>query len=117
MSPRIPNREREHAVQLLDTLFAELLISMKDDFGVRRGSKPVTPAKQQWAEVLRVVAFAVVGDPDCPVFVAHRLTPALAQIHNRKPCVAEQAAATILNTMAIGSAMGERSHHTFRGCD
>src|SRR5207247_10401718 len=66
----IPDREGEHAAELVDTRRSPLAVRAEDDLRVRR--RPKLTLADLSAELEVVVDLAVVGDP-VAAFVPHRL--------------------------------------------
>ena len=71
--PVVPECEREHAVQPLDTVGSELLVEMKQDLRVRTRDELVPFPLQLFFQLEVVVDFPVIGDPDRPGPIGHRL--------------------------------------------
>src|SRR5688572_19081382 len=82
--PRITDRQREHAVEMLDTRFAPLLISREDYFRIAGGLETVAFAGELGPEFLVVVNLAVEDDPEPAVMARHRLVSAWGQIKDRE---------------------------------
>src|SRR5947209_3829198 len=80
--------EGEHPAELLDALLAPLLVSVYDDLGVGVRHELVPFAPQLLLQFEVVVHLAVVGDPQRPVLVRHRLVAAL-RVNDGEPAVAE----------------------------
>ncbi len=71
----VPDGEGKHAAQLLHHFSAPLLITVDDDFSVGVGTESVAGGNQLRAQFLEVIDFAVEGDPDGLIFIAHGLMP------------------------------------------
>src|SRR5258708_1563018 len=72
----VPNRECEHAAQVLNAIAAVLFVKMNDGFGIAIGAIAVAALLQFLAQFGVIVDFAVEDNPNCAVFVAERLVPA-----------------------------------------
>ena len=66
---RVPDREREHAAQVLDAAVAPLFVGVDDGLGVRPGAIAMAGASRLAADLGVVVDLAVEDDPDRAVFV------------------------------------------------
>src|SRR5438876_8270450 len=71
--PIIPQREREHAVEMLHHLIAVLFVKVRQDFGVGSAAKGMTAGLKISAQFSVVVNLAVENDGDAFVFVINRL--------------------------------------------
>src|SRR2546429_3082978 len=80
----IPHSESKHPAQVLNALFAELLIKMNDYFSVACGRKSMPPAFKLFSERLVVINFAVEDSHDSPVFVVYWLLSSI-QIDDAEP--------------------------------
>ena len=87
---RVPDREGEHPVQALDARGALLLVEVDDRLGVGRGPEAVPARLEPGAQLAVVVDLAVVGDPDRPVLVGHRLMAGGREVDDREPPMAER---------------------------
>ena len=85
---RIPDREREHAAEVVDAVVAPLLVGVDDALGVRLRAIDVAEAFELAPEVAVVVNLAVEADPDRLVFVGERLL-AGGEIHDAQTAMAE----------------------------
>jgi hypothetical protein len=79
----------------MNTIRAFLFVKVDDDFRVRVGNKVVAFALQLTAKLGEIVNFAVVGDPDRAVFVAHRHVAVGRKIKNGKAAAAEANVGTV----------------------
>ena len=71
--PRIPDRQREHAVQLVDRAIAELFVEVNDHFRVGVRSKLMAAFDEARPQIAVVVDLAVEHQLHAAVFVANRL--------------------------------------------
>ena len=80
----VPDGKCEHPSEVMDTVFAILFIQMQDRFRVTATGITMASLFQLWAEIGIVVDFTVEDDPDCAVFIRHRLMPT-CDIHDAEP--------------------------------
>src|ERR1017187_459007 len=81
---QIANAECEHTVQAFNAVWAFLLIEVNDDFRVGLRRKSMALHLQIAAQLSKIVALAVLGDPDSSVFVAHGHVPAGRKVNDGK---------------------------------
>ncbi len=79
----------------MNAIGAFLFVKMDDDFGIGIRREVVALALQLPAKFGEVVDFAVVGDPDRAVFVAHWHVPVSGKIENGEAAAAEANVGTI----------------------
>jgi hypothetical protein len=60
---------------------------MNDHFSIGVGAESVPGGNQLRAQFLEVINFAIEGNPDRLVFIAHGLMPGGREIDNRQPAV------------------------------
>jgi len=79
-APAVPDRQGEHPFESMQEVRPLLLVEVQQRLGV--GARPVTVSFgfQFPAQDCMVVDLAVVGDPDRPVLVAHRLVAGGRQV-------------------------------------
>jgi len=70
---RIPDRHREHAVELLDEGVSVALVQMDDDLGVRTCAEGVALLRELVTKLVEVVDLPVENGPDVFVFATLRL--------------------------------------------
>src|SRR5262249_38925257 len=75
--PFVPDRQPEHAAEVVDAALTIFFIQMDDGLGIARGVKDMAAALQLAAELLEVVDFAVEDYPDRSVLVVNRLAAGL----------------------------------------
>src|SRR5579859_7599946 len=75
--PSIPNRESEHASQMLHTITTVFFVKMNDGFGITVCTVAMSLCLQASAKVDVVVDLAVVDDPNVLTLVSQRLVAAL----------------------------------------
>src|SRR2546425_1124360 len=111
--PGVPEREREHAAQVLDAEVTVTLVGGQDHLGVaRRGERPARRG-EPGAKLAEVVDLAVEDDVELAVGARHRLTTG-DEIDDGKPCHAEPDARTIVadpRPLVVGAAMLQRPQH------
>ena len=106
----IPQREREHAAQALDTILAPGFPGVDDRLGVAPGTEPVAQRRQLGDQRLVVVDLAVVDDADAAVLVVERLLPG-GKIDDRQPPVAQPDAGLDVQADLVRAAMMLRLVH------
>jgi hypothetical protein len=108
---RVPDREREHAIQRLGAPLPELLVKMDQDLGVAARLEAVPLRLERAAQLLVVVDLAVEDDLDRAVLVPHRLGAQRRQVDDRQPTVAERALLVFVKTLSVRPAVGDRRGH------
>src|SRR5207302_11169664 len=78
---RVPKGESEHAVQMLDTGVAVVLVQVDDDLCVALRCETMTPLQERVSELLIVVDLAVQDDDDRSILVEDRLITRLEVDH------------------------------------
>src|SRR5579864_7592462 len=73
----VPDRKRVHAAQVLHAIASVLLKQVDDGFGVAPGAIAVSARLEIFAQILMVVQFSVVNDPEIFVFVRDGLMSGL----------------------------------------
>jgi hypothetical protein len=73
----VPDRDREHAPQILDEGRSALLVQVGHRFGVAAGAEPVSAGLQPGLDLAMVVDLAVLDDVDAPILVRQRLAATL----------------------------------------
>ncbi len=109
----VPDRQREHPVELVDGVGALLLVQVDDRFRVALRSEPVAARDETRAQILEVVDLAVEDEPDRAVLVGHRLARVRRQIDDAQPPEAEPgpAAGRDVHAVAVGAAMEHAIPH------
>ena len=92
---QIADGKGEHALEPVNAICAFLFVEVDHDFRIGIGSEAMAFALQFAAKFGEIVNFAVVGDPDCAVFVAHRHVTIGREIENGKAAAAEADVRTI----------------------
>jgi hypothetical protein len=87
--PVVPDRNREHAVQVGDAVGAFLLVQVDNRFRITSRSKTVTALHELLPQFAEVVDLAVEDDTDVAVLVRHRLIRVRRQIDDPQPTEAE----------------------------
>src|SRR5207249_11444963 len=73
LSVAVPEREREHAAQMLDASLAVILVQMHQDFGIAFCLKPVPLRDESMTQFLEIVDLSVHHDADRSALVPDRL--------------------------------------------
>jgi hypothetical protein len=107
----IPNREREHPIQMLQTVEVELAIGGKNDFRVGARLESVPARLELGPEFLEIINFTVERDPDQTVRSRHGLPARWAQVDNREPPVTETRHAVNNRISSIRAAMYQEVAH------
>ena len=108
---RVPDRQREHAVQRVDQLGAALLPQVDQDLGVAPAAQPVPAGQQPLAQGLEVVDLPVEGDPHRAVLVGQRLGGRRREVDHAQPAVPQRGRPLDLDPLAVGPAVRERAEH------
>ena len=69
----VPDRDREHPVEVVDEVQTMLLVEMEDRLAVPGGLEPVTRALELGSQRAEVVDLSVEDQPERVVFVGERL--------------------------------------------
>ncbi|MEZ5121313.1 MAG: hypothetical protein R2736_07030 [Solirubrobacterales bacterium] len=100
LAPAVPQREGEHAAQVVHAVDAVVLVEVGDRLGVACGGQAVPGLAQPPAQVLVAVDLAVEDDDDRAVLVGHRLVAGLrvddGQALDAQPDVAVDEAPTLI---------------------
>ncbi len=108
--PRVPEREREHPVQVLDARVAVGLVQVQDRFAVGRSPERVTLGDQRFAQLAIVVDLAVGDEPQRAVLVRQRLVTA-ADVDDRQAAHPQRERTVDVDTLVVRAAMdGEPPH-------
>ena len=106
----IPDGERKHPTQHLQTPFAMPGIEMQQDLGVAIGSK----GSGQWlAKLAEIVDLAVVGEGERAQ--GHGLVAGGRQVENRQPGVAELGIPRSPDIVEVRSPVSQRPRHALDG--
>ena len=104
LASRVPQREGEHAVEMFDTGFAEVLPGMDDDLGIGLGREAMAAPQQGLAELDVVVDLAIEDGPHRAVLVGQRLAAALGGDDTKTP-MAERHGPVDVVALVVGSAV------------
>ena len=112
----VPEREREHAPEVLDERRPLLLVEPEQDLGVRRRPEAVALPLEVALERLVVVDLAVEDDRHRPALAPgrHRLGAALGEVDDREPAVPQADAAVGPRPRPLGVRPARR-HPVARG--
>src|SRR6267154_6416502 len=92
---QIANSEREHALEAMNTIRALFFVKVDHNFRVGIRGKGVAFALQLTAKFSEVIDFAVIGDPDRAVFVAHRHVAVGRQVKDGEAAAPETNVGTV----------------------
>ena len=106
----VPESDREHAAQAVDEAWTMLLVEMHQDFRVAPGRESVTARLERLHELLVVVDFPVLDDPDRFVLVADRLVAA-GEIDDRQAPRGEADVPVDERAAAVGASVIEALVH------
>src|SRR5712672_3654535 len=85
----ITNGKRKHAVKAFDAIRSLLLVKMKHYLGIGSRGETMALGLQFLAQFAEVINFAVVGDPQAAILVAHGHVAVGRKIENRQPAAAQ----------------------------
>src|SRR5262249_10273207 len=105
-----PEREGEHAAEVLDAIGAPRFPAVHDHFGVGLRAKHMAEGLELRNQFLIVVDLAVEDDDDGAVLVEERLL-AGRDVDDREASMAERDARLEVLAVRVGSAMGLRVVH------
>ena len=108
--PHVPDREREHAAQMVDAPRAVVLVEVDDRFGVAVGAERVAGAHELLVQLLVVVNLAVEHDADRAVLVEDRLLAAF-EVDDAEPAHAERDAVVDVDALFVGTAVHHHAAH------
>ena len=117
---QIADGKCEHAIQPIQALHTVLFVKMNHCFRVGMRAKTVPLALEVAAQIGEVVNFAVVGNPDRAVFVAHRHVAVGRKIENGQPPAAQPNVPAIRETALpepgiVGAAVRLHLRHAGEG--
>ena len=107
----VPDREREHPVEALDTGRTPRGVCGEHDLGVGVGDEAAALPSQLLAELAVVVELAVVGDDVVTGGVHHRLVALRAGIDDRQAAVGEPHRSVGELPFAVGAPVGDHVAH------
>src|SRR5690606_4330062 len=105
---RIPDRDREHAVDPIDEAVAPFEIGVQRDLGIGVGPKRAPAFLELLAQTAPAVDLAVERDPRLPVRREHRLPGGLAEIDDRQALETDFDGTVEPQATRIGPAVGDR---------
>ncbi len=106
----VPDRERELAVEALQTCRPPLLVGMDEDLGVAGRPEHVTELAQLDPELQVVVDLAVLHPPVPAAFISDRLV-AVGQVDDGEPRVDHPEAVVEVQPDTVRPSMGEIAGH------
>ena len=107
----LPDREREHAVEALDTARAPGVIGLDDDLGVAFGEEAIALRFERAPQVAEIVDAAVEHDGEAERRIEHRLLAGRREIEDAQPAVAERDATLGEEAARVRAAWRERRRH------
>ena len=107
----IPNDESIHAAQAVDNLLPPLFVAMQQRLGIGAAMENVAFSFKLAANLLEVIDFAIEGDDDGFLVVAHRLFSGLAQVKDGQTAKAQRHAIVDELIAHIRPAMDNAIHH------
>ena len=110
LSPRVPDREGEHPVEVVDTVLAVLLPRVHDRFRVRSGDEAMAEGGQLPPKSHEVVDLSVLNHVDRRVFVGDRLIAGL-EVDDPQSRRTEGHAAVDVVADRVGAAVAKGGDH------
>ena len=107
---RVPDGEREHAAEQLDTARTVLLIEVQNRLGIALRRECVSAPQQLAPQVAVIVDLAVEDDDLGPIFVENRLAPA-GQVDDAEPPHAQSHGAVHIDTLVVRPSVPDRFAH------
>ena len=86
----LDDREREHALEVVDEPVAPVVVALEQDLGVAGGEEAVAAADQVLPQFLVVVDAAVPGDGQPELRIDHRLGARFGQVDDLQAAMAER---------------------------
>ncbi len=109
-APPVPEREREHAAQMIEQRVSVLLVERKNHLAVAAGPEAMAAPLHVGADFPVVVDLAVRHQPERPARVDERLATAFDVDDGEAP-LAEHGACFLLHALAVGTAMHQSCEH------
>ena len=113
----LPDRKREHALEVVDAIRAPGGVGLEDDLGIAIRKEMVTKCTQPGPQVAEVVDTAVEHDAQAELVVDHRLLGVFAQIKDLQALVTNGQASGLKDTAAVRAAREEDTIHSCHGID
>ena len=110
LGTRIPQRQPEHAVELIHEVQPQLLVEMGDHLGIAPGPEAMPARSSRSRSAPVIVDLAVADHADRAVLVRERL-PTVRDVDDRQPPAAESGAALDRHPVAVGPAVDQRLTH------
>ncbi len=108
---RVPDREREHAVQSLDALLAPGMVRLDDDLAVAVGEEVIAGGTQFVAQLRVVVDGAVEHQRQAQLGIDQRLAGAVREVDDCEALVAEGERPVGVAAGVVGAAPLQAPHH------
>src|SRR5262249_32061413 len=106
----VPDHERKHAVELRQTVLAELFPGVDDHLRVGAGRESMAPRAELLRQAAVVVDLAVEDGMNRALLVGNRLTPG-GEIDDLQTPVAERHLSVDVISFVVGAAMTQRRRH------
>ena len=110
LSPHVPERKREHAVEMANEGIAVLCVQAQDHLTVRTGPETVTFGLEHLAQFAEIVDLAVAHDPKRTVRAGQRLMTS-GQVDDRQATHSDGARAVRVHPLVVGTAMDRDPTH------
>ena len=88
-----------------------MLVSVDDDLGVAAALELVAPFHQLFAQLSKIVDFAVMDEVNDAFRIAHRLVGRRAQVDDREPRMAQPDMRVAPDEKTVGAAMTQGRDH------
>ena len=111
MFSAIKKSEGEHAVEVVDAVFAPFFVCVNDNLGVGPGVEVIPESFQLDAHLLKVVNLSVVGDHHVTALVRHRLMTGGRKVNDCETAMAEPDGPIRVVPFAVRPAMGNDVGH------
>jgi hypothetical protein len=111
--PVIPDREREHAAEMLHTLCSKLLIGMDNHFRIGMRLESMPSSLEVGAQILKVVDLTIEHSRHSSVFVTDRL-PASRYIYDREATHPQRHIPLEKNPLIVRAAVRDGTAHAIQ---
>ena len=110
---RVPESQREHAVESRQRAIAEAVVELKNDFGIALGPKMGPRLLELLPQLAEVVDFSVEHDRQVVALVPHWLVGALGEIDDAQPTMTEHHRSGFLDPGPVWAAVHQGGGHGF----
>ena len=107
----VPNGEREHTAQVLDTIITKLFIRMNNGLGIAIGVKVMPTLLKFFAKFKVVIDFSIVDDENALIFVKYGLVTT-RHVNNRETAAAQCCPITYPDSLVVWPTMPDDLAHT-----